>query len=78
MAFDISARFTPRLNFIDRTRGCWRNHLQTCTQSISIDVKNVFTFFILATFFTFPNTFYFAQRFLFLKKRALKVPSKAS
>ena len=36
--------------------------------------KTFFTFFILATFF---NVFHFGQRFLFFKKRALKIPLKA-
>jgi len=28
IAFDTSARFTPLLNFIDKTRGCCLSHLQ--------------------------------------------------
>jgi hypothetical protein len=35
---------------------------------ITIDVKNVFTFFIFPTFFTFFNVFIFAKVFYYKKR----------
>jgi len=44
-----------------------------------VDVKKRFlTFFILATFFTFLTFFFILLDVFILKKRALKIPSKAS
>jgi len=46
----------------------------TCRVFPPIDVKNVFTFFILVTFFTFYNVFLFSKRF-FIFKNVGKVQS---
>jgi len=60
IAFDISARFTPLLNFIDRTRGCCRNHLQMSRNTIHLtrrDFGQKFNGMIRALLTTYPESF---------------------
>ena len=55
---------------MDRTLRCVRCFVTIFITVLSIDVINVFTFFIQVTFFLFFNLFLFFPRFSFLKTLA--------
>jgi len=62
--------FTIRLITRRRNPRYWLIPYILAVTLYNIDVKNVFTLFILVTFFTFLTSFLFSKRFLFKKTLA--------